>query len=199
MPAVFFFASLSVSGQWELDGNYDITFDNNYGLNHLAIDTVSNPNNIWQIGTPQKNLFANAASLPSAIVTDTLNPFPINDTSIFIIKNQALEEGFLQPQLVILSGKYYVNSDSLTDYGKIEFSPDNGLTWIDLLNDTIKIDSMWTGSYYQPLYWFWNSHWATSRERPILTGNSNGWKEFGVRLSDLGPYFNIEYGDTVLY
>ncbi|MBK6621334.1 MAG: T9SS type A sorting domain-containing protein [Saprospirales bacterium] len=32
-----------------------------------------------------------------------------------------------------------------------------------------------------------------------MTGNSNGWKEFWVHLTELGPVFDIQLGDTVLY
>ncbi len=48
----------------------------------IQIDT-SQQGNIWQIGRPQKILFNLAFSIPNAIVTDTLNTYPINDTSSF--------------------------------------------------------------------------------------------------------------------
>ena len=52
----------------------------------FIIDTVNYPNNVWQIGKPQKTVFDSAYSYPNAIVTDTLNPYPVNDTSVFMIK-----------------------------------------------------------------------------------------------------------------
>src|SRR5690349_9118432 len=42
-------------------------------------------NNIWQIGKPQKTAFDSAYSPLNVLVTDTINTYPINDTSIFTI------------------------------------------------------------------------------------------------------------------
>lgn len=149
---------------------YDLYLDN------------SNPSNIWQIGSPQKNMFTSSVSIPNVIVTDTLNDYPINDTSSFIIEHIA-DLGFSMPHDVIFSGYYFVNSDTLTDYGLIEFSPDNGGIWIDLINDPT----------YSP-YIIWLT------PKPILTGNSiGGWSQFAANLSGLGPFFGIQTGDTVLW
>ncbi len=79
-------------GQPSDDNLYDtyfLNFDNQHGLQHLTIDTISNPNNIWQIGSLHKTVFTNAYSVPNALVTDTINTYPINDTSTFIITNVA--------------------------------------------------------------------------------------------------------------
>jgi hypothetical protein len=81
-----------------------------------------------------------------------------------------------------LHGYYWANSDTLNDFGEIEFSPDNGNTWINLITDTV----------YNDNYYWWG-------EKPTLTGNSNGWKKFDVSLSDLGYVFNIYYTDTIQY
>ena len=163
------------------DDWYDLNFDSQFGLLHLTIDTLSNPNNIWQIGAPQKSIFTSAYSLPNVLITDTINAYPINDTSIFYITNVAKGGGFEWPHTVVLTGQYFVNSDTITDYGKIEFSPDNGTTWIDMLNDTV-------GN------WLWYDN-----DKPVLTGNSNQWKSFWVNLAELGFYFGVQDGDTVLY
>jgi hypothetical protein len=75
-----------------------------------------------------------------------------------------------------------VSSDTLTDYGTIEFSPDNGTTWIDLINDTTYSSSFW-----------WNL------PKPTFSGNSYGWQYFYVNIAGLGPIFGIQNGDTVLF
>jgi len=159
-----------------------INFEQVLPLQNLTIDTISNLNNIWQIGVPNKAIFNNAHSTPNVIITDTINPYPINDTSIFTIRH-IVDEGFYYKQMAYLKGWYYVNSDSLNDYGLIEFSPDNGLTWIDIIND-----SAYIGTH---IYWY--------TPIPKLTGNSNGWKYFDVNLAPLGYIFNFNFGDTVLY
>ena len=170
-----------LNGQYDLDGNYDLNFDNEYGLNHLFIDTIADPDNIWQVGVPQKGLFTSAKSLPNVIVTDAINSYPVNDTSSFLIMNVA-NYGFVTQHTVILEGQYFVDSDTLKDYGKIEFSPDNGIIWLDLFNDSIPV-SEW--------YWYCNM--------PVLTGNSHGWKSFGLNLAPLGAIFDISLADTVQY
>jgi hypothetical protein len=168
------FASI-VQGQ-SLEYEYTLTFEDPSYFNHIII-----PNNKWQIGAPQKNLFTSAYSPTNVIVTDKTNSYPINDTSIFIIKNIA-NQGFLHlTGTAQLSGKYFVNSDTLVDFGKIEFSPNNGLTWINLLNST---------TYSSSIQW---------GEKPTLTGNSFGWQNFNVDIHKFGSLFNIQEGDTILY
>jgi hypothetical protein len=163
--------------------DYNINFEDTSQIFRLEIDTVSNHNNIWQIGNPQKTVFTSAYSVPNAIVTDTMNSYPTNDTSVFIIKHVA-DQGFEMHHTVILSGKYKVNSDSLSDYGIIEFSPDNGNIWVNLLTDTFYLN-LWC---YE---WPW--------DKPTLTGNSNGWVDFYAYLANFSQYFPISYGDTVQY
>lgn len=165
-------------------GEFIFNFEYPVYENTLTIDTVSNPENIWQIGPPQKTFFTSAYSPPNVIVTDTLLAYPPNDTSRFYITHFA-DQGFLYPHTAVLYGMYSVDSDSLSDYGFIEFSPNNGETWVNLLTDTV---------YVNPNYsWFWEY------EKPVLTGNSNGWQSFEVNLVGLGAAFDMELGDTLLY
>ncbi|MFI5135825.1 MAG: hypothetical protein ACHQD9_08235 [Chitinophagales bacterium] len=74
-----------------LDEN--ITFETPDSL--LKIDTTAG--NIWEIGRPHKIFFDSAYSLPNAIVTDTLNPYPINNFSTFTIKISDLDWNPSQP------------------------------------------------------------------------------------------------------
>jgi len=160
---------------------YTLDFEDTAALHHLRIDTASNPNNIWQVGAPQKTIFTNAYSSPNVIITDTINPYPINDTSSFTIVNVA-GTGYTSPHTASLQGVYSVNSDTLTDFGTIEFSPNNGTSWYNIVNDTFI-----TNHIFMPPGWV------------TLTGNSNGWQSFYVNLAALGPLFNIQLFDTVLW
>lgn len=166
--------SIAMPYDWDFDGG-----QTPYGY-FLEIDTFSNPNNIWQIGAPQKGVINNAYSDPNVIITDTIDYYPPNDTSVFIFKHID-QGGYSWPHSAELAGYYYVNSDSLNDYGTIEISLNQGASWINLVTDTIY------SSYY---------HWFTPK--PTLTGNSNGWKNFFVRLAGLGNVFNVNLGDTIL-
>src|SRR4051812_25123481 len=100
------------------DDWYNLNFDTTIAMDHIRIDTVSK-HSIWQIGSPDKIIFKSASSLPNAIVTGLTNSYPINDTSAFTIVNVAFGAGFEWPHTVLLEAEYYVNSDTLTDYGTI--------------------------------------------------------------------------------
>jgi hypothetical protein len=182
--SLFLFLSMKIFCQNYYEISFEGTGINEIEFRHkLFIDTLSNPNNVWQIGHPQKNFFINALSNPNAIVTNTINYYPINDTSSFIIMHKA-DYGLCIGGHALVYGSYYVNSDSLSDFGKFEFSPDKGLTWIDLINDTTI-----PANYI---------HWINF-SKPVLTGNSNGWKSFEIDIAGLGHFFNIHLGDTVLW
>jgi len=68
---------------------------------------------------------------------------------------------------------YYVNSDSINDYGKIEYSLNNG-SWININDNT--------------------TFWGSPNSLPVLTGNSNGWKSFNVIF-----HTNSYDGDTLRF
>lgn len=66
----------------------------------VKIDTTM-PNNLWQIGKPQKPFFSSSHSPSNAIVTDTINSYPINNDSYFDIVHTGYGNGNL-----ILGFKY---------------------------------------------------------------------------------------------
>ena len=171
-------------------GQYNFTFEDTTHNYFMYRDTIANPNCIWQIGAPQKTVFnsAIANSLPNAIVTDTVNTYPINDTSSFIIKHE-VGQGYLYINdfypIVKLMGYYFVDSDTLNDFGKIEFSPDNGLSWILISDDTLTLQNS-------------GASWPYIEYNPVFTGNSNGWRYFSLTLSGY-DYSSFSIGDTVQY
>ena len=158
--------------------NYWQSFDDGQCLDQLFIDTINNPFNIWEINTPNKNNFNNGHSAPNSIITSSSLFYPTNDTSRFVVINP-VSRGFIEYNTAYLHGYYKVQSDSNNDFGRIEFSPDNGITWIDLIEDTVYTE------YY---------NWTTSK--PLLTG-SNDWTEFHVNLTGFGEIFNYQEGDSV--
>jgi len=173
---VMFIISSNIYAQWAWGIDFE-TWD--YPENRVVIDTISNSNNIWQIGKPNKLLFNSAFSQPNVIMTDTLNYYPINDTSTFIIKHK---RAFGPHGLYItLAFRYKINSDTISDYGKIETSFDEGLTWIDL-SDEENINN------YELL-------WET--EIPVLSGNVNTWTYSYLNLAQIDGCF--PYNDTILY
>ncbi len=158
---------------------YIIDFDSPYSQDsHIIIDTLSNPSNIWQIGKPDKPMFTSAFNSVNAIVTDTINPYPINNTSSFIIEHYRAGAWGTGNYELTLKFWYQIDSDTLTDYGMIEVSFDYMQSWINLITDTI--------------YDLWGSY-----PKPILTGNSNGWQYFAMELGDLKYLGDID--DTIYY
>ncbi|MCB0480923.1 MAG: hypothetical protein KDC83_05790 [Flavobacteriales bacterium] len=97
-------------------------------LNRLFIDTVSNPNNIWQIGKTNKRTIITGNI--RVLATDTSKDYPVNDTSHFIVTFIAGKK-FISFGFLDFEYNYKVQADSLRDYGKLEFSINNGLTWIN--------------------------------------------------------------------
>jgi hypothetical protein len=161
-------------GQWW----WGIDFDTPWYLDRIVRDTISNPNCIWHVGQPSKSVFTSAHSIPNAFLTDTLNPVPGNDTSIFYLKHVTSP---IFSHVLVLHFSYAMDGDS-TDIGIIEVSPDTGNTWINLLTEDTT----------------YNFHWWTPK--PILTGSTTGWQTFDCELMDadtiLGSY---PLPDTLLF
>ena len=175
-------ASQIIRAQPEGCYDYTLDFESGYCLDQLMIDTISNQNNIWHIGSPQKAILSSARSGDNVIITDSAQFYPVNDTSVFIVKNP-VRFGFAEPHSPGLFGYYWVDSDSLNDYGIIEFSPDNGITWINLISDSVY------GDYIEPF-----------GTLPTLTGNSNGWQSFYIDLKWLViNFFDFNEYDTVQF
>ncbi|HKR05857.1 MAG TPA: T9SS type A sorting domain-containing protein [Bacteroidia bacterium] len=105
----------------------DTIFNNSV---NVFLDTSSS--NIWQIGTPQKIIFNSAATLPNAIVTDTINNYPMNNTSIFRIK---IYNQFVPWGIMALQWKQKLDMDADYDGGIVEFSIDSGNTWQNAFNN----------------------------------------------------------------
>ena len=55
------------------------------GTMPAIIDTLQ-PGNVWQMGVPHKNFLDTAWSGTKVIITDTLLPYPVYNTSSFTIK-----------------------------------------------------------------------------------------------------------------
>lgn len=154
----------------------------------MNIDTIANPNNNWQIGTPQKTVLNSSYSSPNVIITDSINTYLSNDTSSFTIESTVIQSSSsINWYHFNLSFKYFVDSDTIVDHGSIEFSHDNGLSWIDLINDT---------NFSSYLEWTTNANVGIA---PNLSGTSNGWIEASVRMRDLGVLLNIQPGTVFLW
>jgi hypothetical protein len=157
---------LNSYAQW---GYGFVNFDDTAGLFRIYIDP-SIPNNIWQIGAPHKPFFTSSYSVPNAIVTDTLNSYPVNNNSVFYYRTSG--DFNTDAHFTYLDLWYKMDCDTLIDFGKIEISLDTGQTWYN----------MTAGD--------WNSNWIVkdslgntinesgNGNTIVFTGISKGWCEF---------------------
>jgi len=123
-------------------------------FNSILIDIDSDTSNVWQIGPPQKIIFDSAATQPNVIVTDTINYYPINNTSSFSFGIDPSGFGW---GILALQWKQKLNFDSGFDGGIIEFSTDTGNSWQNVFNnpyvynfygfDLANQDTLTTGDY----------------------------------------------------
>jgi len=130
----------------------------------FSFDTTHH-NNIWEIGRPHKVVFdsLSAYSLPNVIVTDTLHPYPPNDTSIFFV-TQSYSFGVSFG----LNFEYRLNIDSGA-IAKMELSGDNGLNWINPITE-------------DTTYMF---YWGFSK--PSFDTSTPSWQSFQL---DMGIWAN---------
>jgi len=145
-----------------------ITFDNPTNLFRIKIDT-SNPGNIWQIGKPDKQFFKKAHSLPNDIITDSINPYPVNNNSIFYL---GINLPYPNPgwyQETDFSFFYKMDSDTINDYGKIEFSLDTGQTFYNLLRTYSFHVTDSTGNII--------ANYGNG-DTIVFSGKTNGWYQF---------------------
>lgn len=98
------------------------------------IDT-SNIDNIWQIGSPHKTIFNSANTYPNVMVTDTINTYPINNQSKFLIKINRNLWGGGPGSILALQWVQKIDMEIGKDGGMIEYSFDNGSTWANVFNN----------------------------------------------------------------
>jgi hypothetical protein len=143
--------------QQYFDGNDTLT------AHRLQIDTAAG--NIWQIGPPQKSVFDSAATSPNVIVTDTINTYPINDTSSFTV---GLNTSMVNWAITAIRWTQKLDMDPATDGGIVEISTDSGQTWVNVFNDS-------------NVYNFYGFHKGNADTLPdgniAFTGTDSLWKD----------------------
>ena len=93
--------------------------------NYIA-DTSTVP--LWQIGHSYKTFFGVDSTGVTTIMTDTLNPYPVNSNNWFVMKIP----DYLN---VIVDFWHKFQTDSGHDGGAVEFSVDSGMTWQNVKGD----------------------------------------------------------------
>ncbi len=131
--SIAFVAICSVSGaQYDYYQNFDGA-DTIGNPNYSVIIIEKDTNSLWQIGVPNKNYFNSANTVPNVIITDTVNPYPINDTSSFVFglsNNLFIYSGVIAVQWV-----QKIDIEKGKDVGLVEYSIDTGQTWVNSFNN----------------------------------------------------------------
>ncbi len=105
-------------------------------------DTAASP--LWQIGKTHKPFFTTDTNGQMAIMTDTLDSYPVNADNWFVIKVPHRDNATLY-----IWHKY--QTDTGNDGGVIEFSIDGGVTWLNVADSCMGIG--WgEGLYAEGLY-----------------------------------------------
>jgi hypothetical protein len=187
---ILLFLNLEVSAQF----NYildTITFESQYPF----IEIGTTPQNIWQIGVPQKTILDSAFSPVNAIITDTINNYPANNHSYFEFKIGDFNYGSFYSEDVYVEIKHKYDTDRLKDGGYITVSYDSGQTWVNIVED-------------DNTYWYANAYSSNLYDNYFdslyngefgFSGNSNGWvtTSFGWHILPVKSNYTMP-GDTLL-
>jgi hypothetical protein len=173
--------AMNVFAQYALYESFEYPYD--AFRSSFYVDTVNCNNNLWQIGRPQKTVFDTAYSAPNVIITDTLNTYPANDTSILYVRTGGLFHGMLS-----LRFQYQLDIDTLSS-AKFEVSGDLGANWINPMTEDTTYLFYWTGG------------------KPSLDTSTHGWHLFDLNM-DIWSYAfagsaysfpHYRTSDTILY
>jgi hypothetical protein len=138
---------------------------------YLYYDTTQT-NNIWQVGKPNKTVFTSGYFGQRALLTDTINPYSINNLSSFqfLVSCMPVNCGGVSYNERYIHFFHKMDSDQSNDGSTIEVSHDKGSTWINLIQDTLLPGTI-TGSIYSI------NDTVKSLGKPGFSG-SFGWNEF---------------------
>lgn len=117
---------------------------------YLNFDT-SQVNNIWQVGNPIKSIFNSGYLNPTALVTDTINSYPSNNLSSFQFSFVNCPPLLCGPVNYVGSGFqiiHRIETDYGIDGGTIEVSHNKGVTWVNLIQDSINFPYIFSGNMY---------------------------------------------------
>ncbi len=118
------FAKVGITQVYDGDPQDSIIVRFSNGMPNYVADTATSP--VWQIGVTHKAFFVYGSSGTRAMMTDTLNPYPVNANNFFVLK---IHNGI--NTIVDFWHKY--QTDSAHDGGTVEFSNDHGATWQNIM------------------------------------------------------------------
>ena len=161
--------------------DFRIETDFNDDHSFIKIDTT-NPDNIWQIGPPQKELFNEAYTPPNVIITDTINPYTPGNYSTFQFTVTSPDTGFCWSHS-LLSIAHRFDTDTLRSGGYIEISYDS-IEWHNIIFD--EHPGLFTHSAY-----FYSHDDTISKGIPAFSGR-NLWTNSQFRWERVDSIAKID-------
>jgi plastocyanin len=129
---------------------------------------------MWEHGVPQGTVINHPYSAPNVWMTKLATPYP-NDTIGYLEFPVQNFSGVTDPYL---SFYYWVESESGEDGAYIEYSLNNGQTWLTL------------GGINDPDGYHWYTDYLTNG-KPGYSGSSNGWVGAFIKMSALSNKTNV--------
>ncbi len=153
------------------------TLEDLHQMGRIIIPTNGND---WQLGAAHKNIPIYNDSTDVVLITDTTNAYHANNQSVMYITDFYDDSYAVAGNNAHFTGVYFVESDSLRDYGTMHVSFDNKQTWLNL-QDTAYAEHLGAG------------------DTPVFTGKSGTWKPFSFNLGGLSREVGatMQTGDTV--
>ena len=178
---ILFFTSYFGLAQVQLQQYFDGA---DTSIMYSLFPNISNDtNNIWQIGSPQKQIFHSASTIPYAIITDTINNYPVNNYSEFTIP---LPVTNFSGGILAMRWIQKLDLDSVKDFGKIAISSDDGITWENAVDNP----------YVYNFYGYQSSNVDYDLNgNPGFTGTDTTWRDIWFCLDQF--YFS-SLNDTIL-
>jgi len=141
----------------------DINFENTDHLDTSIIQIDSN--SCWVIGEPDKLILDSAFSYPNAVMTDTLNAYPINCNSSILLKVDIWYCYYLNFRLAY-------DSETCKDGLVIEMSDDGAVTWVNVCDNQ---------NYIYPGFDFYHNVSSVIQDTCSLYNGENGITGSGIQ------------------
>ena len=196
--AVLLMFSLGLNAQFK-DGKVNFeTAPYNIRNDFVKMDVVFYPGagNIWQVGKPGKTFFDSSYSRVNAAVTDTINPYPVNNTSYF----DAVIYGTYSLFSVLMcefSFKHKYSTTTGKDGGYIMVSTNSRQTWDTLINSQNTLEHWCWGCFDKNVTDIYSYTDTLAGGMPAFSGKSNGWVTSSMRFGSVG--LKTEPFDTLIF
>ncbi len=193
LSGILFFCNILLFAQYPIYTWDTITFEKPL----VEVIMYDIPENIWQIGTPSKNFFDTAFSVPNALATDTINSYPSNNYSYFDLYLSA-ENVEWYPYSVSVEFQHKFDTDTLKDGGFITVSYDRGATWNNIIDDD-QIPGFGTLFFGDDVSLnIYNHHDSLINGNFGFSGKSDGWVTTRITNFTMPVKNNIWDTDTTI-